>query len=411
LWWSLVAAAGVVFGCFGLCPFFFRALGVDHLGVWFLDLYAILAAGDAVTLGLDPSMPNPLDPFHRPHVYSHWWLQLGRLGFTRADTPWLGVVWAGAFFTAAVAWLRPRRVGEVGWCLAILCAPPILLAIDRANNDLVIFVLLAPVVPCLLSYRSGVRFLTIPLIAAAVALKAYPAVAGLVLLGCRDARETKGLLWAAGLVMAAMLPDVLSDLAHYSARVPEIEGLMTMGARQIFIGLGASAFVARLAGLVLGALMVGVFCRSKFFEGWVIAPEDRGRWLGFVLGAVVLTGCFFSGASFAYRWIFAIWLAPLLWQLPRDHAAPRRVRRFAAVTAVLLIFALWADAAASGAIGKILAQEPRDRVMQVADRFFLAEQPVTWALFTCLVGFLTHFVRVSLRTPFTAGPAPTRPLQ
>ncbi len=37
---------------------------------WFLDSRAILAANDAARMGADPTQPNALDPFNRPHVYS-----------------------------------------------------------------------------------------------------------------------------------------------------------------------------------------------------------------------------------------------------------------------------------------------------------------------------------------------------
>ena len=61
LWWLLVAVSGALLLCFACWPDRFRALGVNHLGVWFLDLHAILASCDAVAAGLDPYAANPLD--------------------------------------------------------------------------------------------------------------------------------------------------------------------------------------------------------------------------------------------------------------------------------------------------------------------------------------------------------------
>ncbi len=405
----MVVCAGSILLCFALAPNRFRAVGVNHYGVWFLDLHAILASGDAVAVGLDPYVANPLDYFGRPHGYSHWWLALGRMGFTRADTLLLGFLLGAGFFLTAIAALRPRRPCEVLWTILVLCSPPILLGLDRANIDLAMFILLAPVVPCLLSTQPGVRLIAVPLIIAATVLKAYPIVAGLILLAGHGPRDTRRLVFAAAVLLAVALPDMASDFPRYAKIVPETEGLMTMGSRNLFVGLGLPLGVARILGPLGGLVIIAVFLRSKFFAGWTVAPEDRAAWLSFVLGAVLLTGCFFAGASFAYRWVFAIWLLPLLWRLPRDTAAPVAVRRLAWLTAALLGFALWADAFVSSALGNFFTGLPPERVMALADRFFYLEQPMTWGLFVCLLGFLTHFGREGVRQLFSAEPAERAP--
>jgi hypothetical protein len=306
-----------------------------------------------------------------------------------------------------VARLRPRAWSEIAWLLAVLCAPPVLLALDRANNDLVIFVLLAPGVPCLLSPRAGVRLLVAPLLALGVALKAYPVVALPILLAGANPRDTRRLLFVSMLSLLVLLPDTARDFRHYAGIVPETEGLMTMGSRNLFVGLGLSLPMARLAGPLAGLLVIVAFLRTKPFLSWKIAEADRGAWLSFIFGATLLTGCFFAGASFAYRWIFSLWLVPLLWQLPRDAAAPVAVRRWAMATAALLLVALWADAAASSVLGRFAGPATPEKIMQTADRFFYLEQPLTWAFFICLLAFLTHFGRDAVLRLFNEEPAAT----
>lgn len=392
-WWLLAGLALVGLTGFAFWPAAFRALGVDHRGPWFIDLYAILASAEAYARGLDPYIFNPLDLFGRAHVYTRWWLWLGQIGLTRADCIWLGRVLVAAFMGVALFRLRPRSLGEVAWTLAVLLSPPFLLALNRANNDLVIFLLLAPVVPCLNAERVWIRWLAPVFIGAAFTLKTYPLVAGLLLLALRDGRELRRLLWVSGAVFLALLPEVLSDLAVYGPRVPESHGLMTFGGSLGFVELGCSSAVARLAGVVCGAGVFTAWLKLNPFAGWRIAPEDRATWLGFVLGATLLTGCFFAGVSFSYRWIFAIWMAPLLWRLPRDASAPHAVRRCAAIIGGLLLWALWADGIASGIIGKIVGDAHPERVLRIADTFSAVEQPLLWAFFIGLLAFLAHFVR------------------
>ena len=394
-WWGMVAVAAGYYGCFFAWPRRFFAVGVNHLGVWFLDAYAILASNEALALGLDPYAPNPLDPLTRPHVYSHWWL--GANGLARADTRWVGLALVVAFLVVAVARLRPREPREAAWYLLVLCSSPLLLAVERANNDLVVFLLLTPVVPCLLDGRRLVRMAALVPIALATGLKFYPAVAGLALLAVVDRRELRDRLILAGLAFALVGASVAEDLGRFGSIAPKAEGLMTFGAVNLLESAGVHGRVAQALALALGTLPIIFSLRSAIFSRWEIAAADRADWLGFVLGAALLTGCFFLGTNYAYRWIFALWMAPLLWRLPRDQNAPPAVRRFAALTAALLVFALWFDALASGALNLFVGRVTSDTMMRWADRIFAVEQPVTWAFFACLLGWIAHFARGGVR--------------
>lgn len=397
LWFAVVAAAW--FASFAVFPDLYRCVGVLHYGVWFLDSFAILASNDAVARGLDPALPNPLDYFNRPHVYTHWWLGLHNLGLTRAHNLWLGLAWVGAFFASAMAVMRPRGWREALWYLAVLGSSPILLGVNRGNNDLVIFALLAPVVPCLLDGRRLVRLVAVALIALAAGLKFFPAAAGLVLLAGAGVtvKEVRERLVLAVLALALVAVDLAPDLAGIGQLTPKARGLMTFGAANLPANFGLSPGNATLFGLLVAVVVVALCWRSRWFEGWTIAPGETAVWLTFVLGAVLLAGCFFTGTNFGYRWVFAVWLAPLLWRLPRDPTAPKRVRRLAGVTAGLLIISLWADALVSAGLSGLGERMPPATGRQIVEGFFALEQPVTWAFFVCLLAFLTQFARESVR--------------
>ncbi len=401
LWWLLVAVALGCYAGFACFPGLFFYVGVNDYGRWFLDSYAILASNDALGLGRDAFSYNPLDPFGRAHVYSHWWLHLRDVGLTRANNLAVGGAWALAFFLAAIAFLRPRTLREVGWQLLVLCSPPVLLALNRANNDLVIFALLAPVVPCVLASSRGVRWLALPLIAFATGLKFYPAVAGLVLLALAEPRDARALVAACLLVLALVAWNVVPDLPKLNAAQLMAEGIMTFGAANGLVALGLGGAWGQLAMLALVAGVVLWAWRTDFFAGWSVAAADRGAWVAFILGAALLTGCFFTGRNFAYRFIFAVWMAPLLWRLPRDEHAPPRVRRLAAVTAGLLLAALWIDPTASLVLGSLIGHVRGDAIGRWADRLFLGEQPITWAFFLCLLAFLAHFTRGGVQVLLT----------
>lgn len=400
LLWTLLALGAICyFAIFAIYPGLFWYAGVNHYGIWFLDSFAVLASNDAVTRGMDPYASNPLDYFNRPHVYSHWWLYLRDLGLTRADNFWVGITMVGAFLGSALARLRPASPRQLLFYFAVLCSSPVLLAIDRANVDLVVFVLFAPLVSCLLDQRSAVRYLAPCLVAVAAALKYYPAAAGLVLLAAPPRNLRLYVAFAlAALVLA--FAGVRSDLREFGQLAPQPGGLLSFGAMAVAQTQGWHGWVPKLVCIALGATAFGWFWRSRPLEGWEVAPEQRSDWLHFVLGAVLLTGCFFTSLNFGYRWIFAIWMAPLLWWLPDDPTAPVPVRRLARITRVLLIAVLWIDAVVCFGLNRAIHMTTPAQLQAWADRLFLVEQPVFWAFFICVLAFLAHFARRGVKALF-----------
>jgi len=393
-WITLVVVLIGFWGMMAARPDWLSYIGIRHFGVWFIDSYAILASNDALAQGLDVHAANPLDYFGRPHVYSPWWLGLGRLGFTRADNFWLGFTLGLAFLAVAVDWLRPRTRGELLWSLAVLLSPCILMAVERANNDLVIFLLLAPVVPCLLAEHRGWHVGAILLIAVAAGLKFYPAAAALLLLVPGTTREVRWRVAGGVLALAIVIASIASGYLRVRNLLPPVDGPMNFGAIHALTRLGLGGL---LPGLVTAGLIVVAWWRADIFRGWATPEVVRRRWLHAVLGMAVLCGCFFTSTNFAYRWVFALWIAPWLWWIARATEAPLAVRRLAWTTMGLLVAALWIDPLTLGILTQWLAPLPEPVVARTANLVYVIEQPLVWALFVCLLGFLTEFLRTGWR--------------
>jgi hypothetical protein len=361
--------------------------------VWFLDLFAILAANDAVAAGLDPYARNPLDYMRRPHVYGPLWLHLRHLGFTRADVRWLGAALGGAFLLAAVLWLRPGSAGALLWSAAVLCSTPVLAAVERANNDLAVFLVLAPVVPCLLSGRAAVRWLAVPLLALAAELKIYPAAAALVLLATADRTERWRQLLATAVALALVGWHLIASLPPARTILPPLHGVFNFGAEIVLRQLGFAGAALWLIPAALAVLIGLLGWRSPLLAGWQPAAAQRSEVLHFNLAASLLAGCFFAGQHFAYRWIFAVWLVPLLWSLATTAgSAPPRVRSLARLTAGLLLTVLWFETIAVYTLSHLSGA----RRTELLDDVWRVMQPVEWALATLLILFIAHFARLNL---------------
>jgi hypothetical protein len=374
----LLAVVLAGWSAFALLPVVGRRLGIVNHDPWFIDSYAVLAASDAVRAGIDPFGSNPLDIYNRAHSYSSWWFHLGDLGLTRQDNFLLGGSWVALFLAAGLLLLRPPGLRALLLGAAVLLSPAVLLAIDRANNDLVIFILLtAGLLPLRDSAWPRIAWFALMTLLA-TGLKFYPIAVAPALLLLRPRQRM--LAATCGLIVAgvALLASLWSDLQHATILTPI--NAYTFGAPIVFRDLGWTGPGALLTGGVLLAL-AAVFCHGR---GWSVnldgPPASLDRRLAFASGALLLAGCFVTGVSFAYRLIFVIFLLPWLWE--RRATVPARV------LVCLLLLVLWLDGiycvAANTMVGPMLVS--RLKYYQMIWRF--CTQPVVWAAMALLAGSL-----------------------
>jgi len=335
--WGAVVSLGWLL-CFRF-PTFWLLAGIGEPGRPFLDLFGLLASCDAARQSLDPFLPNSLDPYHRPLVYSDWWLVLASLGLGRKDTLWLGAALAGALLVTALAWLRPRSWREGGLVLLFLFSPAFLLAVHRANNDLVILVIVSAGLICFRQDGWPWRAAGIVLFAVAAVLKYYPLVTLLLLLELRTWRRVlAGAALYAGVLLLAW-PGLVPGLQSASRNAPAPEWLYAFGAPSLWRDFGSTD----RAGWISLALVVLAWAAFRGWTGSRLAePADaaaRPAWREFICGAVMITGVFFLGASYVYKLVFALWLVPWLRRPPEAVTE----RRWHGATGLLLTATLWTE--------------------------------------------------------------------
>jgi hypothetical protein len=357
--------------------------GIYDYGTRFLDSYAVLAALDAVRAGADPHVANALDPLMRYHVYSDWWLGLRWLGLTRAHNDWVGIALMLTFLGTACFTMRPRRWGEAVWLAALLLSPVVLLVVNRGNNDLIIFGLLAG---CgLMAAASGWRPLAaVGLLALATGLKYYPVVAAVSFLWIWRPRGIPWLLSTAVVVAVGTLASVWSQVDR--GRFAIGSGVYTMGAPVLWRDLGWADAASVFPGLVVLGLLAGGLAWARLTAGLANQGALRERLLA-AMGAIVLLACFFAGVNYAYRWIFVLWPAFWLWRQAGDKMLPGRQRLVAAVACLLVLLAVWQDGVFCVLINALppLGAAKVDYAQLI---FRLWTQPLQWLLMALLAGWL-----------------------
>ncbi|SDS09092.1 hypothetical protein [Opitutus sp. GAS368] len=376
-----------------LWPKILTSLGLAAYGMTYLDSYAILAAVDVVRAGGDPYIVNPLDPLGRWHVYSDWWLALRWLGLGRADNFLVGSSWIAAFALSCWLAVKPRNLREVGWMAAVLLSPPVLLAFLRANNDLVIFVLIA-LVGVAAAGAGGLRqLLAVGALVLATGLKYYPALAAPAFLWTRPLRRRPVLVAVAVAAAGLTLFEVAPQMARAKFRIDS--GVHTMGAPLLGRDLGWSEQASQGLSVVVLALGALALVRTRCTTGLASRGEPRELMLA-TLGTILLLACFMAGVNYAYRWIFIFWMALWVWRQAAPGMGTRRETRTAQVACVLLMFALWSDGALCVFFNRIMPLLPSQFAGFDAP-WRLLTQPLHWALMMLFAGWLLEGVLATVR--------------
>lgn len=389
---SLMAAILGFYLMFGVWPGLFRFVGIVHYRGWFLDSHAILAASDAAASGANPYVINPLDAMGRPHVYSRWWLGLSSWGMTREDNFLLGGSFVVLFLAALAVLLRPRSAGEAAWYFALAVSPAVLLGVERANNDLVIFALLALTAVCLACNNAWGRWLALVPWAAATLLKFYPAVAVVAVAAAPRPKESVARGVAAAMLLGALGIWLIEDYRAVAAFIPKANGMHTLGAWQIFAAAGLPQRSAVACGLLTGILTVVAIVYVRRRDAPSAAGAPMLDETAFLVGTLMLLGCFFTGTSYAYRYIYGLMMAPWLWKRARDPAVKPTERRWAVLAVILLPAVLWFDGMVLGLLSTFADSNALDDLLRIADGIALCWLPAVWALMIGLTYLVAGYV-------------------
>lgn len=383
--WILAAITLAVWATAALWPRLLATAGLQDFGTPYLDSYAILAAVDAARMGNDPHLANSLDPLMRGHVYSDWWLWLQYLGLTRAHNQGMAMVWIGGFGLAAWVTSRPRNWGETLWLASILISPSVLLAVKRANNDLVIFVLLAGCGLAVSADRWLKQAFAIACLGLAAGLKYFPATGVLAFLWVRPIRRMPAAFLCALVVVGTVMNSVAGQVDR--ARFFVGSGFYTMGAAIWWRDFGwKDAQSAIPAVLVL--VVAGMVCAMLKITTGLATRGMLGEKFRSALGAIILLTCFLSGVSYAYRWIFLIWPAIWVWRQTRDKTLGLRERAAAIVACILIPLCLWLDGTFCIFANRFLRGIPPAAADEIFYKWRLWTQPLHWILMMLLAGWL-----------------------
>jgi hypothetical protein len=408
------AIAGIIFAAF-VALYHWARPAYDFLLTWwgirpfrtpFLDTGAIVSAIECVRRGVDVYVTDPCDVLGRPHVYSPLWLAASVWPITRAWTRPVGLVLDIAFLLSLAALPMPAERRGRWMLVAATLSTMSVYAVERANSDIVIFLLLlcAGLASAQSSDRSGQavwRRCAYPLILFAAFLKFYPA-AGLIL----SFRERRAAFLTINILsLFAVLIFAATEwngLVHVLTNIPTGSYYTDwFGARNLPFGVAALLYtpsrapMVRLLPPVLLAILVAhtlwlatMLARRPVMSAALGKLPEREKVL-LVIGAAMVTGCFFAGQNIGYRGIYFLMVLPGLLALAQRTAGDR-CGEICANAAKLIALVMWSEALRHAIIAAHPLDHPALYIFEVA--FWVGRELIWWRIVAVLCGILLRFV-------------------
>ena len=116
------------------------SLGVNSAPTLFYDARNVAAAADCWALGYDPLVENPCDPAGRVMVYPRVWVLVHYLGVTQDRTLLFGGILVALFLASVLLLVGRLSIAQGFVVAAAVVSPAVMLAVERGNVDIVLFV-------------------------------------------------------------------------------------------------------------------------------------------------------------------------------------------------------------------------------------------------------------------------------
>lgn len=282
----------------------------------FLDTDTVLSAARCFNKGIDAYVTNPCDDLGRVYTYSPLWMRL--LAPFPVSEAWIApagllidIVFLASLFLLPA--MRDLKMA-VGVTLGAVSSAAVF-AIERGNNDLVLFALVA-CTAALAARKPVLRYLGYGAALLAGLLKYYPLAVMAIALREKTGRfliVTLVSLSVTALFVAAVWPDLWKAFGN----IPEGSWWYDMYGAEVFGGGIAelnswpawSAVTIRLVMTII-ALAAGIFFALQAKTSAAIETLSTREWDFLLVGALITLGCFFTAQNIGYRSIHVLLTLP-----------------------------------------------------------------------------------------------------
>jgi hypothetical protein len=367
----------------------------------FLDMGSVLSWRECSAANSAAAQEAACNPLGGNPNYPPLWQHMPMEWIGVRHTAWAGLALGLIFLGSILVVLRPRDGPEFAIAAAACISHVTVFAVERANMDVLMFLMALAAVSLWRRHRAIFSFLVIM---TGGFLKFYPFVLLLLLLR-EPLRRFAAFVAAALLIGIAYTVWTWDYLSHMGHSLPlvfyfyDMFGAMVLplGVTQ---GLGLPPFVFRI--LLAPTLLAGLWGALKIADrcGRDLADVDwnEPRLSQMLGGAVVIASCFVLGASVDYRAIFLLPVLPGLMTL-RKQVQSRGFFQLLTMGVAATLFCLYSELVRAdlvAGLAALLGHEPASLLEKLPLlACFLLREVVWWFEAVLLAGLALHFVRCS----------------
>jgi hypothetical protein len=325
-----------------------KFFGVSAHRIPWLDLRVISGAVQTSVEGGNPYLANPHDPVGRLFNYPSLWLHVLPGNLSPAAAATLALVFAAGACLTVLAWAKSLSLRAGVFVGFLLVSPSLLLAVERGNTDLAMFVLTGTALILIDWRHRSAGHLGVVLLLLASLLKLFPVVGLMVvaILGPVPLRRTAqfaavfflawiGLHWSE--TIASVTNTQIGAVHSYGRSVlPFAFEVMARAHGQTLDRAPLDLFVNVLAATVVAAM--GWF-GLKFAPRFPISEQVTRQEMGWLTGASIYALTFLAGSNFNYRLWFLLLALPWLFCQAREPHPPGRWAQVALGSFFVLVYA------------------------------------------------------------------------
>jgi hypothetical protein len=313
----------------------------------FGDMISITGGVDCVRAGYDPYIFYGFDPWFRLFNYPKIWLNVfGFFNLDRETTNYIGIILICSYALVTIFLFNLKRIIQLLFIIILVLSPPVLLLLERANSDLIIYLLTITSV----YYLRRIRFknedvkvhLIYLVILFATILKLYPAFLLPLLFFEKISRKNMLiiLIYSAGILATYFLIN-FNDLLLISKNTPRPNDALSFGKNvglNHYFNSGNLAIFSNMlfALFVAAALYVSLRFKDRLHTMIYIPSISKCNIYLFLAGGLLYTGTFFIGNNYDYRFVFLILMFPFLTEL-FDHSG-NKILIIAAICVSISLF-------------------------------------------------------------------------
>jgi hypothetical protein len=264
----------------------------------------VQSALDAIALDIDPYLVNATDPWKRVVNYPPIWLAIAKTLQFKNELHYLGFEIAMVLGYLTACFFLLKKYPSI-WLLAILLSGSSLLAVERGNNDILIFSLLYTA--ALLPAITGTLILL-----ASIFLKLYPIFAVLFL------SRNKFLMVLVVVIAIGYFFGIQAEIQKITAKM-DLSPTLSYGLLSIVVWFAWHLKMPIDMGLILFALLICtvalvIYLYPKRPALQKVQGLTHESTL-FVMGAGIFLGTFLTASNWDYRLLFLALCVPYLLRL------------------------------------------------------------------------------------------------